>query len=677
MVIRELGVPHICQEKISRLDRPFTDGDIRSAMFSLGNSKSPGPGGFKEAFFKLHWDKVGRSVCDAVKSFFNSGYLLKEWNHSILVVIPKKDIPEEVGHLRPISLCNTIYKCASKCMVTRMKPIIPSIISPSQHAFISGRFMSDNILVSHEIIDKINHRRKGSSYLATVKIDMSKAYDRVYWDFLLKILRAYGFPSHWIQLVHQCISTVSYKVLINGDTSEQFKPNCGIRQASEASCIQVKSIIGRFCAISGKQLNLQKSHFKVSPNTPSGIRQQFKLIFQMDLVPSLSTHLGVPIDLFFWANKGKSGMHWVNKYTVQLPKGMGGLGIRGMASLNKALLMKQAWRLFNNPQCILAGICGSRFPPPLQTGVPAQVVGKGFSWGMRGLCRASNLLLKGCIWKVASNWKVNHFIDPSGTSWNHARINASFKFEDALHIFTVKSAYAMLAQDDMSISYNRAPSEFYKNLWSLKIPPKWTLFIWKLLHNGIATKSNLQSRGIQMADDCDFCENGEENIQHIFRFCTIEQQVWRDGFLAIHSEFKETISFEDWNNRVFKSETTFVASVFALIKDGMDMQEVFISDIGNSLQFLHPPEVDQDIPPGFFRAILSTESIENSPGLIQVDGSWHKNNHNAGIGWFWENSLRTDDLLMGGASSASANAGKGNLSGYADTLDFGRYQDPR
>lgn len=175
MVFRELDLPQFSHEQISKLERPFSHGNIRSAMFAMDNSKSLGPDGFTAGFFKLHWDIVGRSVCDTNKSFLVTGYLLKEWNHSIMVMILKKDIPEEVSNLRLISLCNTIYKCASKCLVMRMKSFLPSIVSQSQHDFISGRFVKDNFLISHELIDKINRHRKGMGYLASVKIDMIKA----------------------------------------------------------------------------------------------------------------------------------------------------------------------------------------------------------------------------------------------------------------------------------------------------------------------------------------------------------------------------------------------------------------------------------------------------------------------------------------------------------------------
>lgn len=68
-------------------------------------------------------------------------------------------------------------------------------------------------------------------------------------------------------------------------------------KASRASCTHVTDIISRFCRISSQQLNLQKSHFSVSPNTHIQDRQDFRTILQMELVPNLEPHLGVLIDL--------------------------------------------------------------------------------------------------------------------------------------------------------------------------------------------------------------------------------------------------------------------------------------------------------------------------------------------------------------------------------------------
>lgn len=111
------------------------------------------------------------------------------------MLIPKIVVPEEVNHLRPISLGNVIYKCATKCLVNRMQPLLPHLIDDYQNAFVPGRQIGDNILISHELLHVINKKRTCSRHLAALKLDMNKAYDRVSWLFIMKILTAYGFSD--------------------------------------------------------------------------------------------------------------------------------------------------------------------------------------------------------------------------------------------------------------------------------------------------------------------------------------------------------------------------------------------------------------------------------------------------------------------------------------------------
>lgn len=115
-------------------------------------------------------------------------------------------------------------------MVNHMKRLLPNLIADFQMAFFPGRHMDDNILVSHEITHNINKQRRGNNHLAALKLDRNKAYDRVNWIFLLKVLQPYGFPNHWLQMIRECISTANYRLLINGVVTSPFTPTCGLRQ---------------------------------------------------------------------------------------------------------------------------------------------------------------------------------------------------------------------------------------------------------------------------------------------------------------------------------------------------------------------------------------------------------------------------------------------------------------
>lgn len=87
--------------------------------------------------------------------------------------------PERVLDFRPISLCNVIYKYISKVLANRLKRVLPSIITENQSTFLQGRLISDNIMVAHEICHYLKHKSRGIRGVAGLKLDMSKAYERV------------------------------------------------------------------------------------------------------------------------------------------------------------------------------------------------------------------------------------------------------------------------------------------------------------------------------------------------------------------------------------------------------------------------------------------------------------------------------------------------------------------
>ena len=93
----------------------------------------------------------GDDVCDAVLEFMETGKLLKELNCTNLVLLPKVEAPVSVLDFRPIACCNTLYKVITKMLCSRMKRVLPDIISPNQSGFIQGRRIVHNICVIQDI----------------------------------------------------------------------------------------------------------------------------------------------------------------------------------------------------------------------------------------------------------------------------------------------------------------------------------------------------------------------------------------------------------------------------------------------------------------------------------------------------------------------------------------------
>ncbi|NP_063981.1 orf129a (mitochondrion) [Beta vulgaris subsp. vulgaris] len=118
-----------------------------------------------------------------------------------------------------------------------MAVVIGEVINEAQAGFIPGKHIGDNILLATELIK--GYSQKAVSPRCMIKVDLRKAYDSIEWSFLQCMLSELGFPSQFITWIMECVTTVSYSILLNGKPTTPFPSKKGVRQVTPChpSCL--------------------------------------------------------------------------------------------------------------------------------------------------------------------------------------------------------------------------------------------------------------------------------------------------------------------------------------------------------------------------------------------------------------------------------------------------------
>ncbi|KAA3470678.1 reverse transcriptase [Gossypium australe] len=317
-------IPYCITDDIKeKLNREFTDDEILTAFNQMDPRKAPGIDGLPGSFFKYHWQIVGKEVLKFCHEALRDMDKIQTFNETLLVLIPKVNNPCDMTNFRPINLCWVIYKIISKVLANRLKNTLPKCISENQSAFVPGR--------------------------CVIKLDMSKAYDRVEWRFLEEVMLKIGFSSDWVNKIMCCVRMVTYKVKCNLKLTNVIAPERGIRQGDPLSpylflfCMDALSrilvnaqethkikgirasrdgprinylffaddallfvrnnrreidacmqILHNFERMSGQSINMDKSMVYFSPKTPMAQRDLVHGLLRMKVVDNIDCYLGLP-----------------------------------------------------------------------------------------------------------------------------------------------------------------------------------------------------------------------------------------------------------------------------------------------------------------------------------------------------------------------------------------------
>lgn len=175
--------------------------EVKKALFAIHPDKAPGPDGFSASFFQANWTAVGPAIVEEVREFFITGRMPETINMTHVRLIPKNQNALKVSDYRPIALCNVYYKIISKILSLRLRLVLGSIFSENQSAFLPGRAIADNVLITHEILHYLKDSEAKKHCYMAVKTDMSKAYNRLEWRFIRLVFERLGFDPVWVNWI--------------------------------------------------------------------------------------------------------------------------------------------------------------------------------------------------------------------------------------------------------------------------------------------------------------------------------------------------------------------------------------------------------------------------------------------------------------------------------------------
>lgn len=149
----------VTDEVNGQLLRQFTVEEVREAVFSMA---PPGPDGFNPAFYQHFWAEIDMDVSIFVIDCLNQRRMPCGMNDAHITLVPKKALPECMSDLRPIALCNVVYKILAKMLANRFKGVLGDVISDTQSAFIPGRLITDNVLIASEVLHYLKRKQNGN-----------------------------------------------------------------------------------------------------------------------------------------------------------------------------------------------------------------------------------------------------------------------------------------------------------------------------------------------------------------------------------------------------------------------------------------------------------------------------------------------------------------------------------
>lgn len=207
------------------LDRLITLAELDNAVKDLALHKAPGKDGLITEFYQKFWPLMRMDYMAMLTDSLTAGRFPNGVTCGVLALLYRGGNRSLLTNWKPIALLNVAYKIYAKALHLRLQPILSEIISDDQSAFLPGRYILDNIMLTHETVEWARHSRQPMIFL---KLDFSKAYDKV--DFLFAAMCKMGLPVSFMAMVKILFEDAANHVNVNGRLSPEFQIQRGVRQ---------------------------------------------------------------------------------------------------------------------------------------------------------------------------------------------------------------------------------------------------------------------------------------------------------------------------------------------------------------------------------------------------------------------------------------------------------------
>ena len=223
-----INIPSISEEHKNFCDKELTLDDLSASLAKMNSGKSPGNDGLTVCFYKIFWLHIKNTLFDSYNYSKTVGTLSSSQRQAIIKLIEKRDKDKRyIQNWRPISLLNVDTKLISKCIASRLIPVLPTIISPDQTAYVKGRYIGESIRLISDILDTTD-MFDIPGYILTA--DLEKAFDSIDHTFLLACLKKFGFGENFILWTSILLTDNESCVSNGGHTTSYFKLARGARQ---------------------------------------------------------------------------------------------------------------------------------------------------------------------------------------------------------------------------------------------------------------------------------------------------------------------------------------------------------------------------------------------------------------------------------------------------------------